>query len=371
MKYRILLTAALSIISALLLATVFRKLVVDPQNFASARSGMKQIVFALRTLAVGATIKPSDISLRTVPAGFSMKGEFSKPEEVIDRPVTSIIYANEPVTESRLASRGSGFGLSPVIPVGMRAVTVAVDDFASIGGFVLPGMRVDVLFTAGGTNDPKTVTILQNMLVLSVGEQMQPPADGRPIKASLIILLATPEQTEDLVAAGLGGKIRLSLRNGSDQAFEKVLGTTVSKLIAPRAWISITLVRYQGTWDGRAVRHGKLTYKIKNEGMARADHMKMSSFCRIVDDNADEDVPADPVPAPSVMSLGSGEERTAITSVLIMGKFRPHATLDCEVDTELDRRFSLEQGSRGECKAPFPNFEIGKPRPIGLTFNDC
>jgi len=45
------------------------------------------------------------------------------------------------------AARGSGLGLAPTIPVGMRAVSVRVNDVAGVAGFVLPGMHVDVLVT--------------------------------------------------------------------------------------------------------------------------------------------------------------------------------------------------------------------------------
>ena len=102
---------------------------------------------AARPLAVGTTVKPADIKLGKIPSSAFPKGAFAKPEEVIDRPLISNILMDEPVLEGRLAARGSGLGLAPIIPVGMRAVTVRVNDVTGIAGFVLPGMRVDVLVT--------------------------------------------------------------------------------------------------------------------------------------------------------------------------------------------------------------------------------
>ena len=75
------------------------------------------------------------------------KGAFSKVEDVLDRPVISNILLDEPILEGRLAAKGSGLGLAPTIPVGMRAVSVRVNDVAGVAGFVLPGMHVDVLVT--------------------------------------------------------------------------------------------------------------------------------------------------------------------------------------------------------------------------------
>ena len=73
-------------------------------------------------------VKPADIKLGKIPTAAFPKGAFSKAEEVLDRPVISNMLMDEPMLEGRLAARGSGLGLAPTIPVGMRAVTVRVND---------------------------------------------------------------------------------------------------------------------------------------------------------------------------------------------------------------------------------------------------
>ncbi len=160
------------------------------------------------------------------------KGAFAKAEEVIDRPVVSNILMDEPILEGRLAARGSGLGLAPVIPVGMRGVTVRVNDVTGIAGFVLPGMRVDVLVTGNppAGNGTVTVTPLQNMVVLSAGTVLQPDNKGQAIQTATVTLLATPEQAEMLTLANSEGRIQLVLRNGSDQNVEKIRGSEVAEL---------------------------------------------------------------------------------------------------------------------------------------------
>jgi pilus assembly protein CpaB len=119
----------------------------------------------------------------------------------------------------------------------MRAVTVRVNDVASVAGFVLPGMRVDVLVTGRPpTSDgDMTNTVLQNMLVLSAGTTIQPDARGQAIQAPTVTLLATPEQSETLTLAGNEGRLQLVLRNSSDQSVEKTAGRYISELYgAPR-----------------------------------------------------------------------------------------------------------------------------------------
>jgi len=190
------------------------------------------IVVAARPLSVGVTVKPADIKLSKIPSAAFPKGAFGKAEEVIDRPVISNVLMDEPIREGRLAARGSGIGLAPMIPVGMRAVTVRVNDVTGISGFVLPGMRVDVLVTGRPPTLEGTITVtgLQNMLVLSAGTAIQADARGHAIPTATVTLLTTPEQAETLTLANNEGRIQLILRNGSDQAIENTPGRDVREL---------------------------------------------------------------------------------------------------------------------------------------------
>ena len=151
---------------------------------------------------------------------------------MLDRPVISNILLEEPILEGRLAAKGSGLGLAPTIPVGMRAVSVRVNDVAGVAGFVLPGMHVDVLVTGRPPteNGDMTTTCLQNILVLSAGQTMQPDARGQAMPAPTVTLLVTPDQAETLTLAGSDGRIQLVLRNSSDQTIEKTPGRVVTEL---------------------------------------------------------------------------------------------------------------------------------------------
>jgi pilus assembly protein CpaB len=177
-------------------------------------------------------IKPADVKIAKYPADAFPKGAFSKVEDVLDRPVISNLLLEEPLVEGRLALKGSGLGLAPTIPVGMRAVTVRMNDIANVAGFVLPGMHVDVLVTGrppSGDGD-MTTTVLQNMLILSAGQTIQADARGQAIQAPSVTILATPEQAETLTLAGNEGRVQLVLRNSSDQKIEKTNGRYIAEL---------------------------------------------------------------------------------------------------------------------------------------------
>lgn len=232
MDRRFLTVLGVSLLFALVISTVFYQMTARGGPGPKNDGGMKDIVVAVKPLAAGTTIKATDIKITKTPIAAFPKGAFSKPEEVIDRPVTAAILMDEPVLEARLAARGSGVGLAPIIPVGMRAVSVRVNDVSGVTGFVLPGMRVDVLVTGRppSMNDVVTTTCLQNILVLSAGTSMQPDSKGQAIQAPTVTLLATPEQAETLTLANIEGRVQLILRNGSDQAIEKTPGREVAEL---------------------------------------------------------------------------------------------------------------------------------------------
>ncbi len=238
MDRRFLTVLAVSLIFALIVSTIFYKVT---SGSGGAKSGqptdLKDVVVAAKPLSVGLTIKATDLRVAKIPAEQFPKGGFSNINEVVDRPVVSNILLDEPINEGRLAARGSGAGLAPIIPVGMRAVTVRVTDVAGVAGFVLPGLRVDVLVTGRLPNSDAsmTATVLQNLLVLSAGQTIQPDGRGQAINTPTVTLLATPEQAETLTLAGNQGSIQLVLRNGSDQTIEKTPGRGMAELFGGRS----------------------------------------------------------------------------------------------------------------------------------------
>src|SRR5262249_49015836 len=127
------------------------RLMSTRQPAAKAAAATVKIVLAAHNLEIGALVKENDLKLADwtgpVPVGSS-----AKIQDVIGRGVTSPIYDREPVLETRLAPKGAGGGLAAMIPSGMRAVAVRVNDVAGVAGFVVPGMRVDVMISGSPPN---------------------------------------------------------------------------------------------------------------------------------------------------------------------------------------------------------------------------
>jgi pilus assembly protein CpaB len=233
MDRRFLTVLGVSLVFALVVSSIFYQFTArsGPSKKTEATE-MRDMIITTRALGVGVMIRPADVKIAKIAAEAFPKGAYSKVEEVLDRPVISNILLEEPILEGRLATKGSGLGLAPTIPVGMRAVSVRVNDVAGVAGFVLPGMKVDVLVTGRppGDDGDITATALQNILVLSAGTTLQPDARGQAIQAPTVTLLATPEEAEILTLANIDGHIQLVLRNSSDQDMGKTPGRYVSEL---------------------------------------------------------------------------------------------------------------------------------------------
>jgi pilus assembly protein CpaB len=193
------------------------------------------VVVASADLQLGAELKKEDLQVVSFPAGQVPAGTFAKPSDVIGRGLIVPVVKNEPILNAKLASKEAGSGLPPVIPEGMRAVSVRVNEVVGVAGYVLPGNRVDVLATASPSeahSDTTTKVILSNVQVLTAGTRMEQDQDNnKPMQVTVVTLLVNPEQSERLALASTEGKIQLALRNPLDQGNPETPGIKTAGLM--------------------------------------------------------------------------------------------------------------------------------------------
>jgi pilus assembly protein CpaB len=198
-----------------------------------AKGGQAKILVAARDLELGTMLKDSDLSFADW-SGPAPPHSMQKREDIVGRGVIATTYAGEPVLETRLAPKGAGAGLATLIPKGMRAAAVKVDEVVGLAGFVVPGMRVDVLMSGAPPSEQRSSseskTILQNIEVLSAGQTFQRDAEGKPVTTQVVNLLVTPEQAETLNVASTGTKIQMVLRNPLDTEQVETQGKVLAQL---------------------------------------------------------------------------------------------------------------------------------------------
>ena len=196
-----------------------------------------QAVVAARPLSVGTMVTKDDVKVVPWPAANQVPGSFTEIDKVVNRGIVVAAAENEPLTEAKLAAVGSGAGLPPTIPEGMRAISVRVNEVVGVAGFVIPGTRVDVMVTVrrpGSDGTSQTRVVLSNVTVLTAGtrfDQEKASAEGKPIPTSVVTLLLTPADAEKMTLAAEEGRIMLALRNPLDTAPTQTQGAQMAALL--------------------------------------------------------------------------------------------------------------------------------------------
>jgi pilus assembly protein CpaB len=214
---------------------LYRLMSNRPQTTKAAPASVK-LALAARDLELGAVLREEDVAL-TDWAGPVPIGAMTRVQDAVGRGVITKIIAKEPILESRLAPKGAGGGFAVIIPKGMRAVAVPVNEVVGVAGFVVPGMHVDVLISGAPPNGAAnlgtlTKTLLQNIEVLSAGQDFKKDAEGKPIMVQVVNLLVTPEQAEQLSLASHQTTIQLILRNPLDRDTTKTPGAAMASLFS-------------------------------------------------------------------------------------------------------------------------------------------
>src|SRR3984957_2213957 len=200
---------------------VYRNLQAKTGN---TNAGMTDVIVAANDLQVGARVELQDIRVIKVPQEDLPPGAPRHRADVVGHGVVVPIAKGEFILPNRLAGENAGSGLPSLIPPGMRAVSVRVNEVVSVAGFVTPGTRVDVLLTGtpGGTGEQQTTTVLQNVAVLASGHTLERTSTGEAQTTAVITLLVSPDDAQRLTLASSEGHIQLALRNPLDTKQDEV-----------------------------------------------------------------------------------------------------------------------------------------------------
>jgi pilus assembly protein CpaB len=191
-------------------------------------------VVAARPLPMGTLLTKDDVKVVGWPARTPVPGGFASVDQVANRGVTAALGENEPLTEGKLAPVGSGGGLPPSIPKGMRAISVRVNEVIGVAGFVVPGASVDVVVTLrGGNEGTMSRVVVSNVQVLTAGTRadQQNAKEGPQIASTVVTLMVTPADAERIALAGAEGQIMLMLRNPLDTGPTTTEGIRMASLM--------------------------------------------------------------------------------------------------------------------------------------------
>jgi pilus assembly protein CpaB len=213
-RTRLLMIGVLALTAGLLVALYVYK---NLQPKTGVAADMAQVMVAADDLQVGARVEDRDIKVIQIPSGDLPVGAPRRKADVIGRGVIIPIPKGAFILPNNLAGENAGAGLPALIPPGMRAVSVRVNEVISVAGFVTAGTRVDVLLTGSPNGgEQQTTTVLQNVAVLASGRTLERTSTGEAQNTAVITLEVTPEDAQRLALASKQGTIQLALRNPLD-----------------------------------------------------------------------------------------------------------------------------------------------------------
>ena len=193
----------------------------------------KTIVVAKQALRFGTELNASQLAEVPWAADAIPAGAFTKVSDVLShgrRVVLAAIEPNEPVLALKITGPGQRATLSALVKPGMKAVTIRVNDVEGVGGFVLPGDRVDVVLTRQiDKGQASTEVVLQNTRVLAVDQS----ADERTAKAAVaksVTLEVTTVEAQKVWLASSAGSLSLLLRKAGETGETQTRKITLNDL---------------------------------------------------------------------------------------------------------------------------------------------
>ena len=185
----------------------------------SSPTGTTKVAVAAVPLNYGTLVTPDKIKFIDYPTGSLPPGSFPTVFSIMPQGKQRIalrpILVNQPLLKSDLTGEGQNASIAALLPDGMRAASVRVNDVSGVAGFVKPNDTVDVLITRqaiGPQRDPQvTDVLLQNVRVIAMDQDAK-GADGQPVLSRTATLEVSPVDAQKLALGQLLGQISLVLR---------------------------------------------------------------------------------------------------------------------------------------------------------------
>jgi len=191
----------------------------------SSKRDYTEVVTAAINITERTVLTEDMLIIKTIPTEAVTPNAITNITQAVGLFTDKMIEQGEILSYVKLHKQGEkDNGLTYFVPQGKRALTIEVDVVSGVGGFILPGNKVDILSVmvldkkdeTGIIKVPMSLIILQNIEVLAAGSSITVAADGKSIPYSTITLALTPEEALTINLASSSGKLRLILRSPLD-----------------------------------------------------------------------------------------------------------------------------------------------------------
>ncbi len=197
------------------------------RQIANSPGAMTNIAVASLPLQYGAEITPDKVKFILYPANSLPPGTYKSMAELLPmgkrRVALRPIQVNQPLLAADLSGEGQNASIAALLPDGMRAATVRLNQVSGVAGFVKPNDTVDVLITRqaigpDGVDRGEQVTdvLLQNIRVIAMGQDAA-GADGKPKVTGTATLELTPLDAQKITLGQQLGNLSLVLRKPGEE----------------------------------------------------------------------------------------------------------------------------------------------------------
>lgn len=212
------------------------------------------VVVATRNMNPQTELLPSDLDIVSVPRKYLQPAAIQQLPDAIGRVAATAIPQGTQLTLATTLTPSAHAGIAASIPVGKRAVSIAVDEVNGVAGLIKPGNFVDCMLTLDFGDDSgsrfTTLTLLEKIPVMAVNRDLFPPAvlppksktqsSGEALFAdtrgdrSLITVAVSPEESEMLMLAQESGRVHMALRSQEETAITNPAPMTLEQLTKMR-----------------------------------------------------------------------------------------------------------------------------------------
>lgn len=240
----------------------------DPPQQAQSRVGLTRVVVAKLPLGFGSTISAEHLKEVDWPSAAVPSGAFRSTAEILgegQRVALRTMAVDEPVLASKISGKGGRLSLSGLIAADMRAATIRVNDVVGVGGFLLPGDRVDVMITRtipGPDQQAMTDVLIQNVRVVGVDQDANEAKD-KPQVVKAVTIEVTQHQAQKLALGQQVGTLSLALRNLTNMASESVRTVRMADLRDGAVAAAPVRVAYRPVVRYRAARRTALAPTVQ------------------------------------------------------------------------------------------------------------
>jgi pilus assembly protein CpaB len=207
-----------------LLAVFFANTYLNRSEQQAYAGGTTKVAVAMAPLSYGSDITADKVRFVDYPNSSIPPGAFTSAAQLLPagqkRVALMPIAVNELILPNKISGAGQGASIAALLPDGMRAASVRINDVSGVAGFIQPNDSVDVLITrtvqGGDTASQVTDVLLQNVRVIAIDQQSK-NADGTPKVAKTATLEVAPLDAQKLALAQQVGDLGLVLRKPGEE----------------------------------------------------------------------------------------------------------------------------------------------------------